>query len=199
MAIKRINLMDAVDERAQRVSRGRTALIRRGTVLTGPVNAVASVTLGGGPVDAVCPVNVSVAVGDEVLVLADTDGYWITGVLNAALATGDTLFTPSANATVNSVYAVRQGRLVCIQFNLRTVNAITSDATGNFADVNVGTINPAMYRPVASAHAAGATTAHMLDLLIATSGAVSLTLTSAPTTTIAANTAFGVQATYIGA
>lgn len=199
MAVKRINLMDAVDERAARVSRGRTALARRGTVLTAPVNGIASITLGGGPVDAVCPASVSVNTGDEVILLADTDAFWIVGVFSTAIATGDTLFTPSANATVNSVYAIRQGRLVCIQFNLRLVNAVTSDATGNFNDVNVGTINPTMYRPVASMHAVGATTGLMLDLLIATSGACSVTLTSAQSQTIAANTAFGVQATYIGA
>lgn len=85
--VKRLNLMDAVKVQADTVSRARTAVIRRGVVTTAPdASGLTKVALGGGTVDAVALKSFVLQVGDQVAVLADTDAYWIAGVIGAAIA-----------------------------------------------------------------------------------------------------------------
>lgn len=198
MAVKRVNLMDAIDGRASLISRSRTAICRRGTVTVGrDANGLARVQLGGAEIEAVS--FITPRPGDEVLVISDTDGYWIVGAHTQAQVTGTDLFTVSANFTVNSVFGLRQGKFVLLQLNLRSVNAVTSDAGGNFADIAAGTVVPTDFRPTSSMNAYGTTSAAMGNYSITSGGAVSLTHFSAPNITVPANTSWGIQFVYLGA
>lgn len=78
---RRINFLDAVDERAHRLARSRTALFRVGKVTAVTGNAV-TCTVGGGPVDAIGFVGQTLAVGQTVLLGTDTDAWWVIGRLS---------------------------------------------------------------------------------------------------------------------
>lgn len=85
MALKptqRVNVPDAVDQRATRVARSRTALVRVGVVQS-VVGHVATVRVGGSAtVKASFFVGAAYANGDVVALIADTDAFWVLGKLS---------------------------------------------------------------------------------------------------------------------
>lgn len=157
MAIKRINLPDAIDNRINLLARARTAIVRRGVITVPPnVSGVAKVTIGGGTVDAVCFASDVLAANDQVVVLADTDAFWVVGKVGVGLAPvptlpviGDYGGVQFAAATGFSVDAVTKGRVITlgdarwVHLHLqptRTGVAIAAGANGNIGDTVVLTL-----------------------------------------------------------
>jgi hypothetical protein len=151
MAVKRLNLMDAITTQATALARGRTAIVRRGVISVLPgANAVAKVALGGGTVDAVCLTSAVLSVGDQVVVLGDTDAYWVVGEIGVGAAppaapvpvitdlaagfTAQTGFTVDA-ATVARTITLAPARWVHLHAQVtRTGAPIVAPATGNITD-----------------------------------------------------------------
>lgn len=155
MAVKRVNLPDAIDNRVNLLARARTAIVRRGVITTPPdVNGLAQVALGGGTVTAVCMTSAVLAVNDQVVVLADTDAYWVIGEVGVGVGPAVPVVADYGGAqfaaqTGFSVDAVTKGRLITlgdakwVHLHLqptRTGVAIVAGATGNIGDTNVVTI-----------------------------------------------------------
>jgi hypothetical protein len=115
------------------------------------VNGVAKVSLGGGTVDAVCLTSAVLAPNDQVLVLADTDAFWVIGEVGVATAPPAPIITdfPStafAAATGFTIDAVTKGRMVefggmkLVQLHLqptRTGAPLVASAAGNITDTSV--------------------------------------------------------------
>jgi hypothetical protein len=141
MAVKRINMMDVLASNAAKVARSRTAVLRRGTVSVAPdpTTGLAKVSLGGGTVDAVALKTGPLAAGDQVAVIADTDAYWIAGVIGAATAlqkTSESDFGSSSSGYTRSgttgvkIALASGGNLVQLAFTFTNPTAITVPATG---------------------------------------------------------------------
>jgi hypothetical protein len=78
---RRVSVLDAVDERAHRLARSRTALVRIGQVTLVGTDGTAEVAAGGGTVIAQRFTTAPVVVGDVVALVVDTDAWWILGKL----------------------------------------------------------------------------------------------------------------------
>ena len=78
---RRISVLDTIDERAHRLARSRTALVRIGQVAVINSDGTADVTAGGGTVKAQRFTTAPVVVGDVVALVVDTDAWWILGKL----------------------------------------------------------------------------------------------------------------------
>jgi hypothetical protein len=160
MAVKRLNLADAITTTTETVSRSRTAVVRRGVVsATIDANGVVQIALGGGTVTAVPLVTGVLAVGNQVAVLADTDGYWVVGVIGASTAPATATSwvlesdfgSPAVNFTrqsSNGVLIPQPGGYFLAQFQFQWTNANQITVPSNGAiNVTVGSL-PVPMRPV---------------------------------------------------
>jgi hypothetical protein len=154
MAVKRVNLMDAITGTASVVARSRTAVVRRGQVTTPTdVAGVVKVNLGGGTVDAIALKTGSLAANDQVAVLGDTDAYWVVGVIGANVAetyvdadfgTVSTGYTRTG-ATGTKVGLPGGKALVEVTLTLTNTAAVTIPASGVLS-ITAATV-PASLRP----------------------------------------------------
>lgn len=108
MARYRVNLPDAVDTRAARIARSRTALVRIGVVKALNADATVNVEIGGSTFPAVA--FEPYAVNDVVSVLTDTDAWWVIGRPGAVAGerrniVSNTNFTPPAVATSSTTFS----------------------------------------------------------------------------------------------
>ena len=72
-------MLDAIDARAAKISRSRTALFRIGQITAVLAGGKCTVRAGGTTFEAVRLANATVAVNDVVLLGTDTDAWWVIG------------------------------------------------------------------------------------------------------------------------
>lgn len=114
MAVKRatprINMMDAISDRAQLVSRNRTAVVRMGHIgeITPTPEGYYNISIGGGigNVEAVSLIG-NLSRYEELVVLCDTDAWWIIGQphkrLDAVTLTNHVVSPTVAHDTVTAI------------------------------------------------------------------------------------------------
>ena len=80
MAVKRVNVMDAMAVQAMKLARSNTALVRMGKVTALNNGGITvNVAVGGGTFEAQTFVGSTYAVNDVVAVVTDTDAWWVLG------------------------------------------------------------------------------------------------------------------------